>query len=204
MLRKLWRQLVYGLALLGALVLTVTVTPVDQWGAAKLAGKWTDPKGDVLIVLGGSMLPGGILGQSSYLRCQYAVMAYREGGFRTVVLTGGGRGSPAGLAMQRFLEAAGVPASATVVESNSLSTRENALYTRELLASLPGRKVLMTSDYHMFRALRVFEKLGIAVEPRPIPDVGKRAASWTGRWPAFLDLVVECIKIVYYSLRGWM
>lgn len=199
-----WKVLVYSLALLGALVVLVTITPFDQWAGRKLAGRWDDPKGDVLIVLGGSMLPDGILGQSSYLRTQYAVLAYRAGGFHTIVFSGGGAGTAAAVAMQHFIQAEGIPASAIMVETRSESTRQNALFSKPLLDKLPGRKVLMTSDYHMFRAHRVFDKAGIEVQPRPIPDVLKRAAGWSGRWPAFLDLVQESVKIVYYYLRGWI
>ena len=65
-------------------------------------------------------------------------------------------------------------------------------------------KVLLTSDYHMYRAHRVFAKQGIQVEPRPIPDVLKRGAGWRGRWPAFLDLLTESAKILYYRARGWI
>jgi uncharacterized SAM-binding protein YcdF (DUF218 family) len=203
-LMRVWKLLVCCLAGLGALVLLVTITPFDQWAARKLAGRWEDPKGDVLIVLGGSMLPDGILGQSSYLRTQYAVLAYRTGGFNTVLFSGGGAGIPAAIAMQRFIEAEGIPPEVIIVEASSRSTRQNALYSKTLLEKLPGRKVLLTSDYHMFRAARVFRNAGVEVEERPIPDVGKRAATWRGRWPAFLDLVTEGIKIVYYYVRGWM
>jgi len=84
------------------------------------------------------------------------------------------------------------------------STHENALYVTELLAGISGRKVLLTSDYHMFRARRAFKKAGLEVLPRPFPDARKRASGWTGRWPAFLDLVGETMKIGYYYVRGWM
>jgi hypothetical protein len=32
----------------------------------------------------------------------------------------------------------------------------------------------------------------------------KRASTWKGRWPAFLDLISESVKIVYYYARGWI
>jgi uncharacterized SAM-binding protein YcdF (DUF218 family) len=107
-------------------------------------------------------------------------------------------------AMRDFLECHGVPREAIRLETRSNSTRENALYTKELLAGVPGRKVLLTSEYHMFRAHGAFRRVGLEVLPRPYPDVRKRAASWIGRWPAFLDLVVETVKIGYYRPRGWI
>ena len=66
-------------ACIGLLYATVSATPLVNWWAAGLAGRWEDPIGDTLIVLGGSMLEDGIIGESSYLRSMYAIRAYRAG-----------------------------------------------------------------------------------------------------------------------------
>ena len=97
-----------------------------------------------------------------------------------------------------------MPASAIHLETESRSTRENALYSAPLLKSLPGRKVLLTSDYHVFRARRAFAKAGIDVSVQPVPDVQKRSGRWLSRWSCFLDLLEETIKIGYYAARGWI
>jgi uncharacterized SAM-binding protein YcdF (DUF218 family) len=194
-----------GLAGLGLLVVLVTVTPLVSWWAGVLAGPWEDPNGDVLIVLGGSLLRDGVMGPSSYWRSTYAVLAWGEGTFHRVVVSGGGSaGNSIAEPMRDFLECRGVPRTAIQIENRSRSTHENAVYVTELLARLPGRKVLLTSDYHMFRAHRAFKKAGLEVLPRPFPDARKRASDWTGRWPAFLDLVEETLKIGYYFARGWI
>jgi uncharacterized SAM-binding protein YcdF (DUF218 family) len=73
-----------------------------------------------------------------------------------------------------------------------------------MLRDTPERKVLLTSDYHMFRAFRAFQKAGLNVLSRPIPDARKRAARWLYRWWVFLDLSSETMKIVYYRARGWI
>src|SRR5207253_1744075 len=130
-----------------------------SWWAGVLAGPWEASNGDVLIVLGGSLLGDRVMGQSSYWRSTYAVLAWGEGPFHRVVVSGGG---PAGTSiaepMRDFLECHGVPQAAILIETRSRSTHENALYVTELLARVPGRKVLLTSDYHMFRAHRAFKK----------------------------------------------
>ena len=192
-------------AALGVLVLVVTFTPVDYWWATALAGRWENSPGDILIVLGGSVLDYGTIGGSSYWRGVYALQAWKQGNFQLVVVTGGGApGKSAAEAVGDFLVSQGVPREAVRLETRSNSTHENALFTRDLLIGEPGRKVLLTSDYHMFRAKRAFEKAGIAVVPRPFPDVRKRITQFRGRWPAFLDLVVETAKISYYYARGWI
>jgi uncharacterized SAM-binding protein YcdF (DUF218 family) len=189
---------------LGVLFVVVTLTPLDTWWAKCLAGPRNDPAGDVLIVLAGSCLGNGIIGENSYWRSVYAELAWREDGFRTIVLSGGPSSAPCAGAMRSFIVAEGVPPASIMIETQSHSTRENALFTIPLLNEMAGRKVLLTSDYHMFRASRVFRKLGVGLLPRPIPDALKRAQSFRGRWGVFLDLVEETAKIIYYKSRGWI
>jgi uncharacterized SAM-binding protein YcdF (DUF218 family) len=180
--------------------LLATCTPLVSWYGGKLAGKWNDPEGDVLIVLSGADLDGGFPAENTILRCLYAVRAYQGGHFRKIVLTG----FQVGAHMRALLVAEGVPAQVLVAENSARSTRENALFTARLLAGDNGSKVLLTSDYHMFRAGRAFQKAGLNVLPRPIPDARKRALWLLRRWPAFLDEVAETVKIGYYLLRGWI
>jgi uncharacterized SAM-binding protein YcdF (DUF218 family) len=189
-----------ALAALGALVLLVTATPLVEWWAHRLSGRLVPARGEVLIVLSSSGLQDGIPDSTSYWRAVYAIRAWRGGGFQTVLVSGG----PPADAIRDVLVAAGVPRSAVVVEDHSHSTRENALFTKPYLESLPGRKVLLTSDYHMLRARLAFAKAGIAVLPMPIPDVRKRAVHFPERWDAFLDLCVETAKLAGYRLRGWL
>ncbi len=189
----------------GFFVTLVMVLPLAPWWARRLAGPWDDPRGDVLIVLGGAVQSGGFVGLNSYWRGVYAVNAFREGGFRKIVIAGGGPESPAiSEVMRQFLTCYGIAPEVIEIEKQSSSTRENALFAKGLLDGLPGTKVLLTSDYHMFRAVRTFQKAGIKVLPRPIPDAVKQSQWLAMRWPAFLTLVRETVKIGYYWLRGWI
>jgi uncharacterized SAM-binding protein YcdF (DUF218 family) len=106
--------------------------------------------------------------------------------------------------MRDFLVYHGVPSDAIQIESRSESTRENALFVRELLSGMSGTRVLLTSDYHMFRATRAFRQAGVAIEPRPFPDAIKRSQRLAGRMPAFINEAMESTKIVYYFARGWI
>jgi uncharacterized SAM-binding protein YcdF (DUF218 family) len=196
---SLRRAAVLICATLGFLVLFATFTPFISWYAKKLAGPWTDPKGDILIVISGADL-NGFPDSNTVLRCMYAVFAYREGGFRKIVVSGRNVAPH----MRSLLVAEGVPPEVIVVEDAATSTRENALYVGRILAGDPGSKVLMTSEYHMFRAVRVFRKAGLNVTPRPIPDALKGAGVTLKRWPVFADEVSETVKIGYYAARGWI
>lgn len=192
------------LAAIGLLFVVVSILPVDTWWAQRLAGSWPAPKGDILIVLGGSMLDSSMIGETSYWRSVYAVRVWRENHFRRVILTGGPPANPAAGAMKVFLVSEGIPAAIIETETQSGSTHENALAVRRLVAADPGRKILLTSDYHVYRAARTFAKAGVAVTAVPFPDVIKHATRWYNRWPAFLELCTETVKIGYYTIRGWM
>ena len=115
------------------------------------------------------------------------------------MISGGG-----GPGILDFLVAEGIPRQDIIAEWRSQSTRDNGTETARLIEGMSGRKVLLTSDFHMYRAIRVFRKLGIEVIPMPIPDVMKSAQHWNGRLQAFETMVQESTKIVYYRIHGWI
>ncbi len=198
-----WLQRIF--AGLGLCLAVVTLLPIDRLWLQATSGPWNDPKGDILVVLGGDSLPD-MIGLSSYWRSVYAARIWREGGFSQIVVSGGQAGVGAVIAeqMREFLVFRGVPASVVLLETQSRSTRENAVYAAKLLSGMPGRKVLLTSDYHMFRAYRAFRKAGVQIEPRPFPDAAKRIEGWRHRWDVFLELSTEGAKSIYYYGRGWI
>jgi len=116
-----------------------------------------------------------------------------------MVITGGG-----GPGILNFLVANGVPREAIVDEWQAVSTRENGIAVAHLTQDMPGKKVMLTSDFHMFRAMRVFRKLGIEVAPMAVPDLLRFSTHWNGRLTAFGTMMEESVKIVYYKLRGWI
>jgi len=188
------------------LLIFVSITPFDGWYARTLAGDWTDSDGDILILLTADVNPDGLIGAASYWRSVYAVRAWRGGHFKKIVVSGGIMGTPMSLAsaLAEFLVGNGVPREALILEERSTSTHENAVFTAELIGNMPGKKVLMTSDQHMFRAHRAFQRAGLEIVPRPIPDVAKRANTILERGPLFVGLLLETLKICYYAAKGWI
>lgn len=198
-LRSASRWLVRLLAVIGLATVLVLTTPLVSWWVRAYAGPWDEPKGDVLILLSAAADDHGGIAFSSYWRARYALLAWQTGGFKKIVISGGG-----GPGILNFLVAEGVPRDAILAEWQSKSTRDNAIDTARLLAGMPGKKVLLTSDFHMFRAVRVFRKLGIQVSPLPVSDVLRLSEHWNGRLSGFQTMTVESGKIVYYELRGWI
>jgi uncharacterized SAM-binding protein YcdF (DUF218 family) len=190
----------------GALILLVTFTPLVPWTGRLLSATWTDTDRGVLIVLAADAItfsgpePNLAIGQGSYWRAIDAIYVWRHGHFRTILLSG----LHSAETVKPLLVASGVPESAIVVENRASSTRENALFVKPVLAGLPGPFVLLTSDYHMYRASHCFAREGIAVETLPAPDLLKRSNTLVLRWQAFWDLATEFVKIAYYRVKGWI
>lgn len=198
-LHKAGRWLNRLLAAIGLITVLVMATPIVSWWALAYAGPIEQPKGDILIILAAARDDRGGISFSSYWRARHALLVWQTGSFKKIVISGGG-----GPGILNFLIVEGIPREAMVAEWQSASTRENAIETARLLQGMPGKKVLLTSDFHMYRAIRVFRKLGIEAAPMPVPDALRSAEHWNGRFPAFETMLVESAKIAYYRLRGWM
>ncbi len=194
---------VRALAALGLLWVVVTVTPLVDWWTRALQPHIDAPSGDVLILPGGDGLDD-VVGYESYWRCVYGVRAWRTGQFREIFITGGVPPHPVSVTMRDFLIGEGVPANVVRVETESTSTRENALFTTRALAGTPGIKLVYTPDYFRLRACRAFHKAGLDVRCCSFPYNLKLSSHWYQRWPIFIGLCTETTKIAYYWSRGWI
>ena len=136
-----------------------------------------EPKGDVIIMLGGGAMPDspdvdgvGALCSSPANRLLTAVRLQRKLGV-PILLSGGqvyeDTGAEAKIA-RRMLIDLGVPEEQILVETRSVNTTQNARYSAEILrAHGLTHPILVTSAFHMKRAVLNFEKQGIDVVPYP-------------------------------------
>jgi len=183
-----------------AILLILQFSSFVPWLLNRLVGPdWTNPDGDILIVLTADDPPDEVMGTMTYPRGLYGVRAWREGHFHTVVVCGA-----EAAAVGQFLNAYGVPKEKIFLEERAASTHECALQTKQTIASWPGRRVLVTGDTHIFRAKRAFQAAGLPVEARPFPDLLKYWDGQQWRLPESMRLFSEIGKIGYYRVRGWI
>jgi uncharacterized SAM-binding protein YcdF (DUF218 family) len=194
------RWLTRVVLLAGVLHLTVTFSPLIPWWTQALARPWHDGGSGTLIVLTGSEVQPDLLGYSSYWRAAYAVRAWKSARFSRILVTGKSANQPIGA----FLQAHGVPAEKITYERDSQSTRESALFCQRLLESEPGPLTLLTSDFHTYRAWRVFRKAGLVTTTLPASDAGKRSLQRQERWVLAGQLAEETLKLIYYAWQGWI
>lgn len=199
----------YALSIIGALFLLITFTPLVPLTAEATEPDWYEGNGQVLVVLGGSMLvsgtgPQATLGYDTYLRCTYASWILQTRRFPFVVVTGG---DGLAQAMAKFLVQNGVDARSILTERSAMTTFQNAVFTHRILeAQFYGRQlpeiVILTSDYHAWRALRTFKHCGFRARTIPIPDLIKRSSSRAFRLTGALTLFSEWAKDIVYTASG--
>lgn len=201
-MKRLPRALLAFTAVFAFLFCLVSFSPLVPRWIQWLSTPWGDQPAEVILILGGDEQNPGELGYSTFIRLNYAVRYWRQGKVRTFLVSGGA-GSGLAEAMRDFLKAHGVPEHAIQLDPASRNTWENIRNSKPLLTALPGSRALLTSDFHMRRAMGVCRRQGLSLQPLCIPDLGKRSSRFTERWPVLFLLVEETVKLGWYRWQGW-
>lgn len=137
---------------------------------------------DYIIVHGAGLMPDGTPTPLLAGRINKAAELWRKQGERPIIVASGGQGADEAQseaqAISTYLQdRCGVPAQSIILEDQSTTTRENLIRSKELLDARtedkPYRCCLVTSDYHVFRAVELAHKCGLAAD-----GVGSRTASY--------------------------
>jgi uncharacterized SAM-binding protein YcdF (DUF218 family) len=143
---------------------------------------WDASRGppDGIVVLGGAISPdvsaarGAVALDEAAERLTVTAELARRYPNARIVLAGGSsalvfpEGAEAAFAV-RELEALGVAHDRITAEEQSRNTIENAVFSRLIANPKPGERwLLVTSAYHMPRAMAVFRAAGFAVEAYPV------------------------------------
>ena len=180
-LRKKNARLAGWACLVALLLYAASIRPVSEMLLRPLEYAYPMPQsvsGDVIVVLGGGSLadvplPQGWSGQVTDGPAQRLLGAYvlhRRSGL-PVIVSGGevfrGNGAEAQI-MRDVLVSLGMTPLQVVAEAKSLNTQQNAAYTAEILRQKGWqRPLLVTSAFHMRRAVEEFRRAGVAVTPYP-------------------------------------
>lgn len=165
-----------------------------------------------IVVLGGGFEGGINLARGGYELnaggdrfVEAAILARRYPQARVVVTGGSGslllEGEGDGDAAPRLLTALGVEPERLVLEARSRDTYENALFTREMVEPVEGEVwLLVTSAFHMPRAVALFRKAGFDVVPWPA-DYRTAGTETFGRAQ---DNVADSLQNLTVALREWI
>lgn len=152
-----------------------------------------------------------VLSGDTGARLEQGVELFRQGYAQWLILVGGGQqGSPsAAEVMSRQAREMGVPPSRMMTVERSTSTREDALYTRDLMAQRGLKSaILVTSPYHERRAsltfAKAFEGTGVSVSAYPVRDDLWHPDSWWQQDTTLRLTIIELAKLLYYKLNGYI
>ncbi len=174
---------------------------------------------DAIVLLGGALRGDTHMSAFADLndhadRLVQAASLYKAGKAPVVLLTGG---AAVGLRteaeqMRDILGVMGIPGSSLLLETASRNTHDNAVFSAYMLKSRGMQRILLvTSAYHMRRAVALFEAQGLEVVPAPsdyqvlvvdevlppwLPLVGNLARSTTA--------LHEIVGYWIYRWEGWL
>ena len=149
-------------------VATLLVRPLEQ--AYPVFNKSTEKPEGVIVVLGGGMpgfspeRPGYRPSMSTLERLRHT--AWLQNQTDLPILVSGGGIRPEAETMARSLEE-DFSIEVKWLEDQSRTTRENALYTREMLPDNINTVILVTHAWHMPRSVLSFHQAGFRVIPAP-------------------------------------
>lgn len=109
-----------------------------------------------------------------------------------------------------LLESFGIARNRIILEDRSRNTVENAVFSKAIIQPKPGERwLLVTSAYHMPRAIGVFRKAGFPVEPYPVDWRTRRAEDGLRPFATIVDglrqtdtAVHEWVGLAIYWLTG--
>jgi uncharacterized SAM-binding protein YcdF (DUF218 family) len=180
---SLGRKLTYASI---ALLAICGYSPLGNWLLYPLEQRipaWDATRGapDGIVVLGGSIDPelSAAHGVSVFSGAVDRVITAAELAHRypnaRIVLSGGNASLVADDAMKEadqagvVFESLGIPRNRLIMERRSRNTQENAAFSKTLVSPKPGERwLLVTSAYHMPRAIGIFRKAGFDVQPYPV------------------------------------
>jgi uncharacterized SAM-binding protein YcdF (DUF218 family)/glycosyltransferase involved in cell wall biosynthesis len=200
-----------------ALQLTLTViavyglvfdTNAVWWLAAPLQMSAAPVHADAVVVFAGGVGESGKAGGGAQERLKRAVDLYRGGFAPALILSSGYVYSFHEAEVMRALAVdQGVPAAAIVLEEHATNTYQNVRFVDAILRDHQWRRILLVSSpYHMRRALLVWRKQAADIEVTPTPVTSSQFYDHArgATLEQVRGILQEYIAIFAYWRRGWL
>ncbi len=163
---------------------------------------------DVIVVFAGGVGESGKAGGGYQERVKRAVELYRAGLAPVIIFSSGYTFAFQEAEVMRELALAhGVPASAILLETKAKNTFENVTFVKPILEQHHWHSLLLVSSpYHMRRALWTFRKAApaLTVIPTPVPSSQFYAHRLGATPEQFLGIVHEYLGLLDYWWKGWL
>jgi uncharacterized SAM-binding protein YcdF (DUF218 family) len=164
-------------------------------------------RADFVIVLGSGLLGGGRVSPLLASRLDRGVAVYRRQAGDPLLIVSGGKGSDERVseaaAMSRYVQARGFPADRVVLEDQSRTSEENLINSKAIMQRLRPdgyRCVIVTSNFHVFRAAMIARRIGVRGQATGARTAGYYWPSATIREFAAVFLTYKWINLCFCSL----
>jgi uncharacterized SAM-binding protein YcdF (DUF218 family) len=205
--RKLAKLIAFSFALF---VYLLSIEPIKDVLYKPLEEAYTvpsKPEGDAIVILGGGAYNTGILKEDSTKRLLTGFVLHKQTNLPIILSGGASIGAlPEAEVMKGLLLTLGVDKGKIYTEVNSKDTEENAQEVKKLCERLRCKRiVLVSSAYHMRRAVLSFQKAGVEVVPYPTDfkrDMRYNLYSLLPKMSVFADsykALREYLGLVWYS-----
>jgi uncharacterized SAM-binding protein YcdF (DUF218 family)/glycosyltransferase involved in cell wall biosynthesis len=198
-------QVVLGVA---ALYLLLFNTNLVWWAAAPLVRSVPPGPADAIVVFAGGVGESGRAGGGAQERIAQAVDLFKSGYAPVMILSSGYVYSFKEAEVMRALAVdQSVPASAIVLERRAANTYQNVTFVDEILREHGWRRVLLVSSpYHMRRALLVWRKQApeVTVLPSPVAQSQFYEHTRGATLEQLRGILQEYVAILAYWRRGWI
>ena len=211
-LRRLYtaasRRTLQGLVAVVVAYFLLFQTPLLWWVASPLKIVQPAAPADAIVVFAGGVGESGKAAGGYQERLTQAIGLYRSGMAPRLIFSSGFVFTLREAEVLKALAVdAGVPPEAIVLEEQAANTYENVEFTRRILNERHWTRVLLVSSpYHMRRAMLTWKKVApeITVIPTPAPE----SQFYTHERGASLEqirgIVHEYAAIINYWWRGWI
>jgi uncharacterized SAM-binding protein YcdF (DUF218 family) len=198
-------QIVIGLA---ALYLLIFNTNILWRSAAPLVRSAPPAAADAIVVFAAGVGESGKAGGGAQERIAQAVALYKGGYAPVLILSSGYVYSFQEAEVMRALAVdQGVPASAILLEQRAINTYQMVKFVDEILREHRWKRILLVSSpYHMRRALLVWRKQApdVSVLPTPVPRSQFYEHSRGATLEQVRGILQEYVAIFGYWRRGWV
>lgn len=214
--RLAWPWRPYSVAAAAALLLVfLRCTPLVWWLAGPLRLSAHPVAADAVIVLAGGAGESGVAGQGHEERLAQAIAFYRQGYVpRMLLCSGYVRAFREPDVMRDIAVGEGIPDEAILL-SRKIGGTDKMIAEADLVVRRSGwkRVLLVSSPYHMRRAMLVWRKVDPKLEVVPTPaarsafygyreQLGKPPYSRTASFEQLEGILREYVTILYYRLSG--
>ena len=194
------RKVMIKMLIIAAIIILLWLAAIGTVWAVSLWENRGNPRQDTdaIIVLGAQVLPNGQPNRILKTRLDMTIEAYTAN--PRPIICCGAQGSdepaPEGNVMRDYLIQHGIPEKDIQAETNSFNTYENLENAKKLLDPATKSVLIVTSDYHIHRALKIARDKGLEAY-----GAGSRTF-WLWRFKNHTKEALSWVKYCYMKITG--